>query len=212
MTRFFLMAQLATAGAFIGFDPSFSFYVHDIPFATHPQSNSATHSPSWRCNAERCSITYPVSHLTAESIRLTLDEGLGKTITISGERAFPGCSCQSQDDATITLPFTPRPEDIESTLESERLLIILHKHASQPQSVQLSINKPDLEKEAVKKLHFVPHPSASTQDKVKETAKMREALDKFRAVAALKQAEPAPVESSTTESDTPTANETSPGL
>lgn len=173
-----VISHLATASAFFTIDT-----VHSSPFVSSPffRELRAAASPSWSCDSELCSITYPASHLEAESIRLTLDD-TGKQLTLSGERKIEGCTCQPRDDVTISLPFTPRVEDIKSTLDNaERLTITLSKHAKMKEPVAIMIKKPEPLAEATSTFRFVPHASATAAS---AEEKMKDAMDKFRAVAA----------------------------
>lgn len=195
---FALLGHAATASAYYTFDaiyaPTSPYPLADIidmqnAIAAHalgaadwvakPATPSVTRS--WRCDTTTCTLSVPVLHLEADSLRLNLAAD-GKTLALSGERKIEGCKCTPSEDMTINLPFTPRVEDIQSSMnEFGRLLITLPKHTAVAEPIAIQITKPA---PTPKQLHFVPHESATTspstaEEKLEE--KERTLTEKFRA-------------------------------
>ncbi len=182
MLSMLLATAVTSTTAFISIDTS-PFFYSDLMASRLNIIDRAPPSPSWRCTESQCAIAYGVQHLEADSLRLTLGDD-GKTITLSGERKIEGCQCQPRDDVIISLPFTPSaPDALSSSIDkAERLTITLSKHAKMPEPKTISIKRQMPEATETNEIHFVPHESA-TGTAAEE--KMKEAFDKFRAVAAL---------------------------
>jgi len=184
-----LLVHAAASSALMSFETTPFFYSDNFLAKVEALSRAPTSSPAWRCDSERCTLVYPISHLQAASIKLTMDD-TGKSIILSGERKIEGCTCQPRQDATINLPFTPaRAEEIDTKLDAaERLTITLEKHAKMKEPISLEIRYAEKSGDTkANALRFVPHASAQSDNddelSAEEKVIVKSALDKFRAVS-----------------------------
>lgn len=185
MTALFLASQLAMITAYFTVDTIDLATIHSPLTYYYARNNDR---PSWRCDQDKCAIVLPIHHLEADSIRLTLS-GDGKQLALSGERKIEGCKCSPSEDVSVSLPFTPRVDDIHSSVDkAERLTVTIAKHAKtdDAEPISIKINKPEAAErdaqEKMKPLRFIPHASA-TEANIEEQAQTLS--DKFREVAAV---------------------------
>ena len=107
----------------------------------------------------------------------------GTKIEVTGERKIEHCKCVPSTVREVELPYRPRPEDIDVSIDGEVLQVRLTRHAKTDAPTPLAVKSVAADKDdkaETRPLRFVPHASA-TEGTLE--AQEKSLSDKFRDVA-----------------------------
>lgn len=102
-------------------------------------------SPTWTSSAAAMELTIAVPALEEDSLSASLSAD-GKSLTISGRRAYEGCACQESVLFEVPLPFTPRSAEAFELTHDEKAGLLSLRMAKFPEDEReaqpLKISKP----------------------------------------------------------------------
>jgi HSP20 family molecular chaperone IbpA len=149
-------------------------------------------SSRWTVSADAYELKIRMPDLEPASLTAALASD-GTKIEVVGERKIEGCSCRPSTVKEIGLPYRPRAEDIDMSVEKDVLSLRLARHAkadtATPLKVSMATQKDKDTSTETRPLRFVPHASAAEGDATASTPMStpqdqdRTLTEKFRSAA-----------------------------
>ena len=149
-------------------------------------------SSRWTVTADAYELKIRMPDLEPASLTAALASD-GTKIEVVGERKIEGCSCRPSTVKEIGLPYRPRAEDIDMSVEKDVLSLRLARHAkadtATPLKVSMATQKDKDTSTETRPLRFVPHASAAEGDATASTPmstpqdQERTLTEKFRSAA-----------------------------
>ena len=149
-------------------------------------------APRWSISPDAYSLKVRLPDLEPHTVKAALAPD-GTKIEIMGERKIEGCTCVPSIVREVPLPYRPRAEDIDVSVDKNSVLSLrLTRHAKVDAATPLTVTAiqddktPPGESEALRPIRFVPHASATESAAPTETTldeQEKTLTDKFRSAA-----------------------------
>lgn len=194
-----LLATIATlSDAYFFLSPPRTSYELWYDYYEPPRESAP--SPYWTASTDAYELKLRLPDLEPQSITAALSSD-GTKIEVAGERKIDGCTCQPTTVKELSLPYRPRPEDVDVSIGTSGVLSLrlarnngnkvdaptpLAVKVLEAPSTTSTDNKEAREEPGTRPLRFIPHASAaeSSSSNVASLEQQEKSLtDKFRSAA-----------------------------